>query len=95
MSFERQNGEGGKRTRCKKGGEVTKKRIKRGLDIAFKFRGPTGLQGEIPRGRDPGFVPFGLGTEAAAALGWGPVPESSYLCLAGRSRRAVSEPASV
>lgn len=58
------------------------------------FGVPLVCEERSPRGRDPGFVPFGLGTEAAAALGWGPVPESSYLCLAGRSRRAVSEPAS-
>lgn len=27
---------------------MTKEGIKRGLGIAFKFRGPTGLRGEIP-----------------------------------------------
>lgn len=41
-----------KKNAWERGGEVTGGggRIKRGLGIAFKFRGPTGLQGEIPSG---------------------------------------------
>lgn len=72
-----------------------KGRNKKGVGYCVQVSGSHWSARRDPlRGRDPSFVPFGLGTEAAAALGWGPVPESSYLCLAGRCRRAVSEPAS-
>lgn len=41
------------KTRWEKAGEVTKAGIKKGLRVAFKFRGPTGLHRAIPSG--PGF----------------------------------------
>lgn len=44
------------------GGKVTKKSIKRGVGIAFKFRGPTALQRAIPLGTGTR-APFRPGSE--------------------------------
>lgn len=51
-----------KRMRWEKGGEVTKESIKKGLGIAFKFRGPTGQQRAIPSGAGTR-APFRSGSE--------------------------------
>lgn len=93
VSFERENGEG-ERTRCKKGGEVTKEGIKRGLGIAFKFRGPTGLRGEIPQRLGLRASFRSDRNRSCRSLGMGSCSRVQLFCSAGRCRRAVSEPAS-
>lgn len=51
---------------------------KKGVGYCVQVSGSHWSAGRDPlRGRDSGSVAVGLGTEAAAASGWGPVRESS------------------
>lgn len=69
---------GGGRTRWEKGEEVTKEGIKGGGGYCVQVSGSHWSAESDPlRGRDSGSVPVRLGTEAAAASGWGPVGKSS------------------
>lgn len=69
---------GGKKNALQERWGSDKGKNKKGVGYCVQVSGSHWSARRDPlRGRDPGFVPFGLGTEAAAASGWGPVPESS------------------
>lgn len=56
-----------------------KRGIKRGLGIAFKFRGPLVCEERSPQRPGPELVHSDSEPKLPQPLGWGPVPESSYL----------------